>query len=78
LRILRILGASVVLGVVLAAASRGLMGQQHVFAGLAVGHFKELALAATAAAALPLYGALLFVSGGVTPAELKSALRRRR
>jgi putative peptidoglycan lipid II flippase len=77
-RILRILGASVVLGLTLAVASRSLMGQQHALAALAFGHFKELALAATAAAALPLYGALLFVSGGVTPAELKGALRRRR
>ena len=77
-RILRILGASVVLGLILASASRGLMAQQQVFTRLTFGHFKELALAATAAAALPLYGVLLFASGGVTPAELKGALRRRR
>jgi putative peptidoglycan lipid II flippase len=74
-RILRVLGASLALGVILAGISHGLMRQQHIFA---FGHFKELALAATAAAALPLYGILLFASGGVRPSELKSALRRRR
>ncbi len=41
-------------------------------------HYKELALAALGALALPLYGALLFASGGVTPGELKGALRRKR
>jgi hypothetical protein len=39
-------------------------------------HFKELALGAVASLSLPLYGALLFASGGVTPGELKGALRR--
>lgn len=77
-RLLRVLAASAVLGVVLFAAARGLSA--HPIRRLAIGpaHFKELALAALAAGALPIYAALLFASGGVRPAELKAALRRRR
>jgi putative peptidoglycan lipid II flippase len=76
-RLVRILAASVALGVILALASRWL--QAHPVRGLHLGpvHFKELALAVTAGLALPVYGALLFASGGVTPGELRRALRRR-
>jgi len=79
-RILRVLAASVVLGLTLALASHWLTAQAHAFQRLSFGliHFKELGLAGLAAAALPLYGLLLFASGGVTPSELKGALRRRR
>lgn len=77
-RLLRVLGASVVLGAILAALSHWSMSQEQAMRHVALGHFKELALAVVAAAALPLYGLLLFASGGVTPAELKAALRRRR
>jgi putative peptidoglycan lipid II flippase len=76
-RLARILAASAVLGLVLAFASRWL-GAHPLAIHLGPVHFKELALAALAALALPLYGALLFASGGVTPTELKSVLRRRR
>ena len=76
-RLARILAASAVLGLVLAFASRWL-GAHPLAIHLGPVHFKELALAGLAALALPLYGALLFASGGVTPTELKSVLRRRR
>jgi putative peptidoglycan lipid II flippase len=77
-RLVRILAASVLLGVILALVSRWLTA--HSLPRLHFGpiHYKELALAVTAAGALPLYGLLLFASGGVRPAELKAALRRRR
>jgi putative peptidoglycan lipid II flippase len=79
-RLLRILAASVMLGLLLAAANhwRGpIEAVLHPFAFSLI-RPKEIALAVIAAAALPLYAALLFASGGVTPGELKGALRRRR
>ena len=76
-RLLRILAASVLLGVILALASHWLTAHPQRI-GLGPIHYKELALALLAGAALPLYGVLLFASGGVTPAELKGALRRKR
>jgi putative peptidoglycan lipid II flippase len=77
-RLLRVLAASVLLGVILALASHWL--QAHPVSRLHFGpiHFKELALTAVAGLSLPLYGALLFASGGVTPSELRAVLRRRR
>jgi putative peptidoglycan lipid II flippase len=77
-RLLRILTASVLLGVILALASHWLA--RHPMLRLHFGpiHYKELALAVLAASAFPLYGALLFASGGVTPTELRAALRRKR
>jgi putative peptidoglycan lipid II flippase len=77
-RLIRVLAASALLGLILALASHWL--QAHPVRRLHFGpiHFKEAALAALAALSLPLYGALLFASGGVTPAELRAALRRRR
>ena len=76
-RLLRILGASLVLGLILSVAQAWLTRRP---AHIALGpiHYKELALAALAALALPLYGVLLFASGGVTPAEARAALRRKR
>jgi putative peptidoglycan lipid II flippase len=77
-RILRILVASVLLGAALfvAAQNRGaILGLIPRALGLL--HSKEFALALVAFAALPLYAALLFASGGVTPGELKRVLRRR-
>jgi putative peptidoglycan lipid II flippase len=76
-RLLRILAASVLLGVSLAFAARWLAGHPHRI-NLGPVHYKELALGLVTAAAPLLYGLLLFASGGVTPAELKGALRRRR
>jgi putative peptidoglycan lipid II flippase len=76
-RLIRVLAASAILGLILALASHWL--QAHAMRRLHFGpiHYKELALAVLAALALPLYGALLFASGGVRPAELRGALRRR-
>lgn len=76
-RLLRILAASLLLGVILALASRWLSHHPHRI-GFGPIRYKELSLAVLAAAALPLYGLLLFASGGVTPGELKAALRRKR
>ncbi len=76
-RLLRVLAASALLGVILALASHWLGRHPHRI-GFGPVHYKELALAVLAAAALPLYGVLLFASGGVTLGELKAALRRRR
>jgi putative peptidoglycan lipid II flippase len=76
-RLIRILAASVILGVALALASRWLAHHPHHI-GLGPVRWKELALAVLAALSLPLYGVLLFASGGVTPGELKAALRRKR
>jgi putative peptidoglycan lipid II flippase len=76
-RLSRILAASVLLGVILALASFWL-AQHPRHIGFGPVHYKELALAAVSALALPVYGALLFASGGVTPRELKVALRRKR
>jgi len=76
-RLARILAASVLLGVLLALLSHWLrVHPHHVHFGPV--HWKELALGVTAVAAFPLYGLLLFASGGVTPTELKGALRKRR
>ncbi len=77
-RIVRILAASAALGVILALASHGLVARETAFSHIGFGmiRFKELALAGLAVLALPLYGALLFGLGGVTPGELKGALRR--
>jgi putative peptidoglycan lipid II flippase len=77
-RLVRVLAASALLGVILALGSHWLQG--HAVRRLHLGpiHYKELALAVLAGLALPLYGVLLFASGGVTPSELKMALRRKR
>ncbi len=77
-RLLRVLAASALLGLALALAAHGLAA--HPLRRLAIGplHFKELSLAVLAGLALPLYAVLLFASGGVRPAELKAALRRKR
>ena len=78
-RLARILAAAAVLGAVLAvaAANRGRVeGALHALTFGPI-HGKELAVALVCALALPLYGALLFASGGVRPAEFKKALKRR-
>jgi putative peptidoglycan lipid II flippase len=75
-RLLRVLAASAILGLILALASQWLAA--HAIAiGFGPIRYKELALAALAAAALPLYGSLLFVLGGVRPVELLGSLKRR-
>ena len=77
-RIGRITAASVILGLILAFASHERSAIEHALRFLARGPLKpkEPAIAITCALALPLYGALLFLLGGVKPSELKRALRR--
>jgi putative peptidoglycan lipid II flippase len=78
-RLGRILVASIVLGALLVFANHERPAVEHVLQHLAFGLVrpKELALAVVAASALPLYAVLLFALGGVTPKELKGALKRR-
>ncbi len=78
-RIGRILLASLILGLVLALAShqRGQIEARLAFVHLGFVRAKELALAVTAGLALPLYALLLFALGGIKPAELKRAFKRR-
>jgi putative peptidoglycan lipid II flippase len=78
-RLGRILVASAALGALLAFANHERAAIEHGLQPLAFALVKpkELALALVAASALPLYAVLLFASGGVTPAELKRALKRR-
>ncbi len=79
-RLLRILAANLALGVVLLAAGHWRYQIQGVFAGFHLTRFgpKEIAVALTVLAAAALYPPLLFASGGLTLAEAKSALRRRK
>jgi putative peptidoglycan lipid II flippase len=79
-RIARIAAASLGLGLILFAASHWRPAIEAVVRPLSFGplHPKEFAVALVALAAFPIYAALLFASGGVTPAELKGALKRRR
>ena len=76
-RLLRVGAASLLLGVVLWVAQSWL-SRHPLHVGFGPIHYKELALAALAALALPLYGLLLFAMGGLTPREVKAALRRKR
>jgi putative peptidoglycan lipid II flippase len=78
-RLGRILAASIALGGLLVFANHDRPAIEHLLQPLAFGLVrpKELALALVAASALPLYALLLFASGGVTPKELKGALRRK-
>jgi putative peptidoglycan lipid II flippase len=77
-RIARIAAASVVLGLVLAFASHERTLIEHAVRFAAIGPLKakEPAVALVCALAVPLYGALLFLLGGVRPSELKRAIRR--
>ncbi|MBC7668754.1 MAG: murein biosynthesis integral membrane protein MurJ [Gemmatimonadaceae bacterium] len=79
-RVARILAASLVMGLVLAAAShwRPLIEAPLVALGLK-GHVigaKEVALLLTVLVGAALYPPLVFLFGGVTPAELKGVLKR--
>jgi putative peptidoglycan lipid II flippase len=77
-RVLRIALASVALGLILAFAAHERAHIEHAVAFLAHGPLKpkEPAIALTCALAVPLYGALLFLLGGVRPSELKRAIKR--
>jgi putative peptidoglycan lipid II flippase len=80
-RLIRILIANVGLAVILAIAShfrfqiQGLVGGFHL--GRALGP-KELAISLTVVVAAGLYPLLLFGAGGLTLAEARGALRRRK
>jgi putative peptidoglycan lipid II flippase len=79
-RLARIALASLGLGLVLFAASHWRASIEGLLAPVHLGllHPKEFAIALVSAAALPIYAGLLLASGGLTPAELKGALRRKR
>ncbi len=77
-RIVRIVLASVGLGLLLFAAAHARPAIEGLLRPFSLGHPKELAIAVVSAAALPVYAALLFALGGVTPSELRGALRRKR
>jgi putative peptidoglycan lipid II flippase len=80
-RLVRIVVANLALAAVLAAAShyrgqiQGLFTGVHLVRGLGP---KEFAIALTVTAAAAIYPLLLFGSGGLTLAEARGALRRRR
>jgi putative peptidoglycan lipid II flippase len=76
-KLLRILAASVALGGFLALVSSVRAPVQAVLS-LGPLHGKELAIVLTTLAAAALYPALLFLYGGLTLAEAKAALRRRK
>jgi putative peptidoglycan lipid II flippase len=79
-RLSRILAASVALGGLMAAVSFYRPSIQALFDGLHVGRAvgaKELAVAATTIAAAVVYPVLLVAVGGLRPAEIRRAFRRR-
>jgi putative peptidoglycan lipid II flippase len=75
----RVLAASVALGLLLAAASHWRPMIEAPLQGLRLGplHAKELAVLGVSMAAVIVYPALLFASGGLTLTEMRAALRRR-
>jgi putative peptidoglycan lipid II flippase len=77
-KLLRILAASVALGLLLAAASHWRALIEAPLAHLKLGplHAKEAVILAVTALAGLTYPLLLLVSGGLTPAEVRGALRR--
>jgi putative peptidoglycan lipid II flippase len=79
-KLVRILAASVALGAILGLISHFRAPLQAVLDRASLGpiHGKELAIALTCALAAGLYPLLLFASGGLTIAEAKAAVRRRR
>ncbi len=78
-RIARIVLASAVLGAILGVASHYRDPFQALFHGFHIGHAvgpKELAILITTVAAALIYPPLLLASGGVTMADIRTALRR--
>lgn len=78
-KILRVLAASGLLGAILAAASHWRAHLEAPIGGFAVVGLgaKEIAVLAVSTVAVAVYGVLLLAVRGVTPAEIKTALRRR-
>ncbi|HEX3364131.1 murein biosynthesis integral membrane protein MurJ [Phenylobacterium sp.] len=80
-RLIRIVVANVALAVLLAGASHYRAQMQGLFGGFHVTHGlgpKEFAIALTVIVAAAIYPLLLFGSGGLTIAEARGALRRRK
>jgi putative peptidoglycan lipid II flippase len=80
-RLIRILIANVALAVLLAGASHYRAQIQGLFGGFRVTHGlgpKEFAIALTVIVAAAVYPLLLFGSGGLTIAEARGAVRRRK
>ena len=79
-RLIRILAASVALGLLLAAAShfRGSIEAWFHWARIGPLHPKEFVILGLSALAAALYPFLLFASGGLTLTEARAALRRRK
>ncbi|MFI4936261.1 MAG: lipid II flippase MurJ, partial [Caulobacterales bacterium] len=77
--LLRVLAASVALGLLLAGAEHWRALIEAPLHGVRLGplHAKEIAIVGVSLAALALYPALLFASGGLTLGDLRAALRRR-
>jgi len=79
-KMIRVGVACLGLGAALAVASHYRPVLEHPFAGASLGpfHAKELSVLLVVAAGAALYPVLLFAFGGVTPAEARAALRRRK
>jgi putative peptidoglycan lipid II flippase len=79
-RLVRILAANLALAAVLLAAGHWRYQIQAALGGFHLSKLgpKEIAVALTVAVAAGLYPPLLFASGGITAAEAKAALRRRK
>ena len=79
-KMLRVLGASAVLGAVLATATHFRSVLESPLAHLSFGglHAKEVTVLVVCLAGAALYPVLLFAFGGVTPAEARAALKRRK
>lgn len=75
-KIVRVLAASVALGLILAAMSHWRTALEAPILAMGVGSAKELAILATCILAAGLYPVLLLASGGVTLAEARTVLRR--
>jgi putative peptidoglycan lipid II flippase len=74
----RVLAASVALGLILATAShfRGLLEAPFVHVRLGPLHAKEIVILGLTVMAGLIYPVLLVASGGLTPADIRAALRR--
>lgn len=77
-KILRIIGASVVMGALLGLASHERPLIEHVLAPVSFHHAKELAIVLVCATVGGAYPFLLFAFGGLTMTEVKAAFKRAR
>jgi putative peptidoglycan lipid II flippase len=75
-KIIRVIAASAGLGVLLALATHFRTTLEAPLAG--VGHAKEITVLLISAAGALVYPVLLFAFGGVTPDEVRGALKRRK